>query len=86
MQAQPPQSALNQAVLDRLSQIEQQLQKGLVSPSSSGNQVEMPEVLQAMQVCRSCCRPARMAYLPTSCWRFKCLHDPLSTGNTITLQ
>ncbi|KAL3147608.1 hypothetical protein ABBQ38_014660 [Trebouxia sp. C0009 RCD-2024] len=46
---QSPQSGLNQAVLDRLSQIEQQLQTGLVSASSSGDNVEMPELLQAVQ-------------------------------------
>lgn len=56
LQAQPPQSAVSQAVLDRLSQIEQQLQGGVVSPSSSEDKVEMSEVLQAMQVCSSCSR------------------------------
>lgn len=48
---QSPQSGLNQAVLDRLSQIERQLQAGLVSASSSRDKVELPELLQAMQVC-----------------------------------
>ncbi|KAL3162313.1 hypothetical protein ABBQ32_009999 [Trebouxia sp. C0010 RCD-2024] len=46
---QSPQSGLNQAVLDRLSQIERQLQAGLVSASSSRDKVELPELLQAMQ-------------------------------------
>ena len=56
MQAQPSQSALNQAVLDRLSQIEQQVQTSLKSPSSRGADAEMSEVLQAVQVRSLCCR------------------------------
>lgn len=59
---QSPQSGLNQAVLDRLSQIEQQLQTGLVSASSSGDNVEMPELLQAVQVCNSCRKPSILSF------------------------
>ena len=53
---QPPKSGLNQAVLDRLSKIEQQLQTGGMGASSSGDKAEMPELLQAMQVCTLCCK------------------------------
>lgn len=64
IQAQPSQLALNQAILGRLSQIEQRLQTGGMSPSSRGDDAEVSEVLQAMQVRSCCCR---------SCLWFTCL-------------
>ena len=74
MEAQPPQPAVNQAVLDALSQIEQQLQTGLVTPSSRGGGAEMSEVLQAMQVRSLCCRSGS-CLLHATCWLHRHLQN-----------